>query len=177
MREHERKRRPQAEPEAAEAQRAPLHNVLALQRSAGNQAVTAMLAREPETEKAYGTVALTSIGAIAILSFSMDTHSPPNKSDTREFQFVSRVGTHSDKLSQALLKGTVHDAEVEVGGGRMKVKMENAMVSAYQVSDDAQGGGPVESWSLVPSVTRIDDGSGGGGGGGGSWDLNDRSRG
>ena len=179
MRHHEHERRSADRPDERAPERPkPIHNVLALQRSVGNQAVAAMLAREPvaeeaktggEEEKAYGKATLAAIGAIPILSFTMGVSSPDSKTQQRDFQFTSRVGGHSDRLMGALVAGSVHDAEVDIGGGRMKLKMEKAMVSSYQISGDA-GSKPLEYWTLVPGANRIDDGSGGGGGGGGSWD-------
>ena len=80
MRHHEHERRPadQLQERAPEPPK-PVHNVLALQRTAGNQAVAAMLARQPVAEEttggadkqqALGKVTLTKIGVIPISSFS-----------------------------------------------------------------------------------------------------------
>jgi hypothetical protein len=186
MREHERNRRPRSEPEPVEAQRPqPLHNVLALQRSAGNQAVAAMLNRQPVAEETtggpgkheeVGTVTLTKIGIIPILSMSMG--SPSGRAhEATDYSFMSAVGEHSARLMDALLNGTIVTAEVDVRG--FKLKLTQALVTHYSAGN-AQGE-PIEHWALTPRSARTDDGSGGagggGGGGGGSWNLDDRSRG
>jgi hypothetical protein len=157
MRHHEHDRRVSDHPEERAPERPPpLHNVLALQRSAGNQAVAAMLAREPDTAAA-GHVTLTTIGKIPIRSFSRN--SAPGRGDrdsAPELCFVSTLGEHSTKLSQAMTNGTAVDGEIDVKALKMQVK--NAYVSQYQVAGEGD-----ESWCLLPETARVDDGSDGGG--------------
>jgi len=175
--EHERRRDDRRDERAPERPK-PIHNVLALQRTAGNQAVAAMLARQPvvaETtggtakQQELGMVKVTKIGVIPILSFSMGSSSGRGHEAT-DYSFMSAVGTHSAKLMEALMSGTVVDAEVDVKS--FKLKIAGALVSQYS-SGDSQGE-PIEHWSLTPRSARLDDGSGGGGGGGGSWDVGGR---
>ena len=180
--EHERDRREGAEPEALPVQRPrPIHNVLALQRSAGNQAVAAMLSRQPVAEEtrgggsekaaAVGKATLTGIGAIPILSFNMATGGTgKGKTPTSDYSFSSSVGPHSSKLQEALLQGKVIDAEVEVKS--FKVKLLKAMLVSYSTSSGE--GELTETWTLSADSIRVgedSDGGGGRGGGGGSWDL------
>ena len=173
--EHERDRREGAEPEALPVQRPrPIHNVLALQRTAGNQAVATMLARDPIAEEtkgggektaAVGHVKLAGIGLIEVSSVSAGG----SGGKAMEYTFTSAVGPHSAKLIQAMIDGKAVDGEVDVQG--MKLKLTKVLVSSY--SSTNVHGEPQETFSLMPQTSRLDDGSGGGGGGGGgggSWD-------
>ncbi len=179
--EHERERRENAEPEAQRPR--PIHNVLALQRSAGNQAVAAMLARDPiaeetkgggQKEAAVGHVKLAGIGVIEVSSFTVGGSS----GKATEYTFTSTVGSHSAKLIQALIDGKAVDAEIDVQG--MKLKLTKVLVSSYSTTNVE--GQPQETFSLMPQTSRLDDGSGGGGSGGGggtgpSWNDEGPSRG
>jgi hypothetical protein len=160
MRHHEYERRVIEAPEERARERPqPIHDVLALQRSAGNQAVAAMLAREPETQQA-GHVTLTNIGKIPVHSFWRS--SAPGRGDrdaATELCFVSKIGAHSTKLTQAMSSGTPVDGDIDVKA--LKVKITNAFVSHYQVAGEGD-----ESWCLMPSSAHVDDGSGEGGRGG-----------
>jgi hypothetical protein len=178
MRSHEHERRHETErPERApEPPRAGL-DVLALQRSAGNQAVAAMLARQPvaeetkggtEKQAGIGTVTLAGIGVIPIISFGSGDRG--TGAPTTEYTFTSHVGPHSTKLIQAFSKATPMDGEVDVQG--FKLKLSKAMVSSYRTVESQ--GETVETWTVIPESAHVDDGSGGGGGGGGNdrppWD-------
>jgi hypothetical protein len=181
MREHEHERRPpEPQPRRPEPPR-PLDGVLALQRSAGNQAVAAMLARQPVAEEtrgggsqraAPGKATLTGIGPIEILSFGWEASSPTKKQEPRtECTFTSIVGEHSTKLQKALLEGKVMDVEVEIGS--LKVKLLKAVIVSYSIGSESGGDEPTEQWSLSADSVVFGDGSGGGGGGGtgSQWDL------
>jgi hypothetical protein len=139
----------------------PEDRVLALQRSAGNRAVGALLARDtakPEQEqKAAGARAtLSGIGTIALVSVSFGANRSPPGADAgrgedakiREILVSSKHGEHSPKLSKALLDGTSMDVEVIVPSGKstVRVKLKGAIVSAYSTSGD--GDGAMESWTL-----------------------------
>jgi hypothetical protein len=174
MRRHERDRREEAEPEVLPVQRPrPIHNVLALQRSAGNQAVAAMLARDPiaeetkgggKKETAVGHVKLAGIGQIEVSSFTVGGSS----GKATEYTFTSAVGSHSAKLIQAMIDGKAVDAEIDVQG--MKLKLTKVHISSY--SSTSVEGEPLETFTLMPQTSRLDDGSGGGGGGGSGWGDN-----
>ena len=111
MREHERARR---DPERTDDERRPVvpgpaADLLALQRSAGNQAVRAMLSREPKPtappKKETGfRVVFPGIGTIPVESIQMGaTQARPGRPAEREpgppafsdMHFTSRVGGHS----------------------------------------------------------------------------------
>ena len=178
MRHHEHERRPDdRRDERAPERPKPIHNVLALQRTAGNQAVAAMLARQPVAEETtggtakqqeLGTVKLTKIGVIPILSFTMGSSSGRGHEAT-DYSFMSAVGTHSAKLMEALMSGTVVDAEVDVKSFKLKL----AEHSSATIRPATQGGAE-RALVAHAAVRRLDDGSGGGGGGGGSWDAGGR---
>ena len=137
--------------------------VLALQRSAGNRSVSAILARDPDdpppeqgptpmSTGGAGLVTLPDIGAIPVTSAvfggaSQSTHmggggSTP-RGDSREMHFTSSVGDHSVKLTNALSAGTSMSVDVSLAG--FQVKLVGAILSTYNVSG---GENPTESWSL-----------------------------
>jgi hypothetical protein len=123
-----------AEPEALR----PVERLLALQRSAGNQAVSALLARSPDTAaptddqgaKVSGPRAtLTGIGTIALLSVSLDPSrakgTTPGRGGSdnapKDIVITSRLGPHSPKLSKAALDGKAMDVEIVMPGGKSAV--------------------------------------------------------
>ena len=149
--EEERERRERGEPR----RRPPAERVLALQRSAGNRAVSELLARAPEgtdtkeDAKATGPRAtLPGIGTIPLLSWSFSSRSRQGggsgKSDVREMQFSSKVGKHSPALFKAAIDGP--PMEVEVVSGGMVLKLKGAIVSNYTTS--GEGDDAIETWTL-----------------------------
>ncbi len=162
-REYERARPLDGEHPERTAERQPRAlDVLALQRSAGNAAVSALLAREPVAEElksaekadtsATGTVTLTGIGAIPLLAFSMGG-SGRSKGES-SFEFTSKPGPHSDKLIRALTEGTVVDAEVVLTSG-LKIKLLKASIASYSTSGSE--GVPIEHWTLAGATAVIGD--------------------
>jgi hypothetical protein len=147
----------------------PAASVLALQRTIGNRAVGAMLARQADpavTDPAAAEEALPTdasqaagaqatvpgVGTIALDSVSQSAsgrdsgvggrggHGPASQ----DIFFSSRVGEHSPKLQQLLIKGTAVDVVLILGGRQMTLK--SAIVSSYQVA--AGGEVEMETWSL-----------------------------
>jgi type VI protein secretion system component Hcp len=139
--------------------------VLALQRSAGNRSLSALLARDPDApvpeEKATpmsaggtGVVTLGDVGAIPVSSATLGSPQEPSthmggggstgRSNPREMSFTSSVGEHSPKLMKALTDATAMPVDVAVAA--FHLTLTGAIVSTYSTS----GGGdtPVESWSL-----------------------------
>jgi hypothetical protein len=177
MQRRDQSRRPRR-PEELDRRRAdeqPLRSeaadrVLALQRSAGNQAVSALLARSPDgateekdkTESAGASglrATLPGIGTIPLLSFGSSARGPSvgsgggshgdDKAPTfREMVFSSRVGEHSPKLFKANIDGKPMEVEVIVPRGRstLRLKLKGAIVSNYNSS--GAGDDPTESWTL-----------------------------
>lgn len=134
----------------------PADEVLALQRSAGNQAVSAMLARAPKDEPkeaapAGPTVQGKGIGTIALDSVSLDTSrllgtGTKNRDLPKDISVTSHLGGHSSQLAQAAAHGTpLGDIEIRIPHGKTTVVLtvSNAMVGSYQVSGES------ESWQLV----------------------------
>jgi type VI protein secretion system component Hcp len=164
MREHERARK---DPERTDDQRrpdvpGPAAAVLALQRAAGNQAVGAMLARQPKPtappKKETGfRVVFPGIGTIPVESIQMGTtqarpgrpaEREPGTPSFSEMHFTSRVGAHSTALFKAALDGKAVDVEVFMPGEKTTIvlKLTNALVTSYNTSG-GQGEG-LESWTL-----------------------------
>jgi hypothetical protein len=161
-RDHERARK---DPERSDAQERPAENapaagVLALQRSAGNRAVAAMLARSPDTaapkgeEKAAGQHAVfPGIGTIPLQSIQFGGGGPPGRARdepaVRDIVCTSLQGEHSAALMRASLEGKGVDVEIIMpsGKGTLIIKLTNAMVTSYSTGS---GGGdkPMETWAL-----------------------------
>jgi type VI protein secretion system component Hcp len=175
-REHERARK---DPERTDDERrpdasGPAADVLALQRTAGNHAVGALLARQPqptappkkeEAPAAGHHVVFPGIGTIAIESVQMGgTMGRPNPPAGRrepaaptftEIHFTSRVGEHSTALFKASLDGKGADVEVFMPSGKtaLVLKLSNALVSSYSTSGDR--GEAFESWTLNFSAVEF----------------------
>ena len=165
MRKHEHDHRPETERVARRSEQ-PLDGVFALQRGAGNQAVAALLSRQPTETKAPGATATVSkLGVIPLLSFSMENRQGRGES-AGGIHCVSEVATHSSKLQQLMAAGETVD--VEIVHGNFKLKLEQALISSYSTAESE--GVPTESWTLEPGKMTVDDGKGGGGGGGGGRD-------
>lgn len=137
----------------------PADDVLALQRSAGNQAVSAMLARAPAPKEKEGAAAGPtakgkSIGTIPLGSVNFDTArllgtGSKNHELPKELALSSRLGKHSADLARANAEGTpLGDIEIRIPHGTKTVVLTvtNAVISSYQVS------GETESWSLNGSA-------------------------
>ena len=168
----------------------PAEQVLALQRSAGNQAVSALLARSPDTAvpaddkgaKASGhTATLPGIGTIPLLSVSMEPgrragrpggRGGKDEETPKEIVVTSRLGPHSSKLSKAALDGNAMDVEIVMPGGKRthRLTLKGAIVSGYSTTG---GDDPIETWTLnFSAMTHTVDGESiepdGGGRGSGS---------
>jgi hypothetical protein len=154
-----RARRPSEEEReriAPEAERAPVHPLLELQRGAGNRAVSTMIARdakEKEKEEATGTRAtLPGVGVVPLESVQFDrgTGRPKRGREDREkdksgeLSLTSKVGEHSQKLFKESLGGRPMEVEIVVVGseGTMRLTLKGALISSFRVSEE------FESWTL-----------------------------
>jgi type VI protein secretion system component Hcp len=159
-------RRDEREEEARRAAPAPAAELLALQRSAGNRAVTQMLARDgtkappkpaPPTETKGWVVKLPGVGDIPVESVQWSA-SPGQKGETgpKEIHFTSKQGEHSAALFRASLSGSAVDAEVVLTRGNtvVRIKLKDALVSQYSVSG---GDPPMESWTLNATAITFQD--------------------
>src|SRR5215218_11432549 len=139
--------------EADEARTAPraADDVLALQRSAGNKAVSALLARSPDTakpkqdDKSAATegarATLPGIGTIPLLSVSFGGGRAPTAGATgpgeartpQEIVFSSKAGEHSPMLFKAAHDGKPMDVDVIMPSGKStrRLKLSKAIVSSY----------------------------------------------
>jgi hypothetical protein len=145
-------RRGTARPAGADA-------VLELQRGAGNQAVSSLLARETKdkAEAATGTRAtLPGIGTIPLTSVQFGGSRGPGrrreeddeKDTSGEIVLSSRVGKHSQRLLKASLDGKSMTVEVVIAGsgGNVRLELKGAMISSY--STGSGGGEEIETWTL-----------------------------
>ena len=159
--------------QAAPPRQAPADRVLALQSTAGNRAVTAMLAREPDApvqadaksgpkDKKPATpsgphIVLGELGAIALESWSISAQRSPGvgRGTGRgrdehptpvEIQLMTKQGAHSSRLAEAAIRGGAFDGEIVLGGGQ-KIIVKGALVTNYTVTD-AGGKEPLESWTI-----------------------------
>jgi len=150
---------PEREPEPIAAE------LLALQRSAGNRAVAAMLARDakappkPKEDKAAPPkptgphVTIEGIGVIPLESFQWGSHRGPGghgggQPQVTDMQFSSKIGPHSTDLFRATLSGEAHDAEIvyPTKDGELRIKLKGAIVASYSTS--GEGKDVMESWTL-----------------------------
>ena len=173
-REVEREPAPPAAPRQAAADR-----VLALQSTAGNRAVAAMLAREPDAPvqaDAKGApkdkppaapsgphIVLGGIGAIALEGWSMATPRAPGGGGTgrdrdrdapppQEFQITTRAGAHSSELMRAATQGKAMDGEFVLQRG-MKIILKGAMITSYNVSGSDKD--QIEVWTINVSSAEF----------------------
>ena len=138
----------------------PADDVLALQRSAGNQAVSAILARAPadkdkekEAAATGPTATVASIGTIPLNSVGIDVGrlaggagGAKQRELPREVSLSSQLGRHSAELARAAASGTpLGDVEIRIPRGKTTVVLtvKNAMVSDYRTSGES------ESWQIT----------------------------
>ena len=135
---------------------APAHPLLALQQSAGNRAVTGMLAREEaKAEQPRHAVEIEGIGRIPVVSFSFGQ--PRNVAGTggqrgeavqNEVTLQSTQGPHSPRLLTAVDRGTHWDKVVLEGGGA-RWTFTDAFAASYQAGGRRDEESPTESWTLM----------------------------
>lgn len=169
-REVEREPAPAAAPREAAADR-----VLALQRTAGNRAVAALLAREPDAptptdskgpppKQAEGPsgmrATLSGLGTIAVLSVGVQSSAPAggpggrgrggDRPVVKEIAFTSTIGKHSAAVQQALIDGKAMDGEIVLSGG-LTIIVKGAVVASYSTLGTGDDKEPLESWSINPT--------------------------
>ena len=155
-----------AEPERPQ----PVEQLFALQRSAGNRAVSAMLARAPDTavptddkgaKAPSGPQAtLSGIGTIALMSINLEAGRGAGgggggERDTpREIVVTSRQGPHSTKLHKAALDGNAMDVVIILprGATTVRLSLKGAIVSSYRPTNSE--GEALESWTLDFSAIK-----------------------
>lgn len=144
--------------------------MLALQRTVGNRAVGAMLARDASTAEAEpadakspggsrAAIELGSLGKIALDSWSLGMSGGAGssvggggsgKQKPQDVSLQSQGGKHSPKLAEAVAKGKQYESAV-IDAGHVVFRMTDVIVSSYQAGGgekrDKDGSGP-ESWSI-----------------------------
>src|SRR3954464_311359 len=128
--------------------------ILALQRTVGNHAVAAMLAREAKPKAAAapspGLAILDGLGSVQCLAVQIDHHAQGSGSGQKdapppEIVITAKQGDHSARVERAARSGLAFGADVFVGE-KVHLKLHKALVSSYRVDDSSDG--PVESWVL-----------------------------
>jgi hypothetical protein len=139
-------------------------SALALQRSAGNRAVSALVARTPAPDATEGEgsgeprATLPGVGTIRLLSVSLPparpggTGRPGGRGEQepaiRELTVTSRAGAHSPALAKAANDGRAMTVEIVLPGEKVvRLTLTGAIISAYQTSGGGRSG-DIETWTL-----------------------------
>jgi hypothetical protein len=165
MRVHDEEREVRRRDEAG-AVAAPISHaarMIALQRTVGNHAVAAMLAREAkpkEPEPSHGLAIVSGIGTIPLVAVGLGEQRKSGDREhpatSQEIAVMSKQGDFSSALALANQRGDVFEVELFVGD-KVRLKLHKAMISAFQVNGHG-GDGPVDSWTLnAESIEFITD--------------------
>jgi hypothetical protein len=164
MRRGEERIEAQPAPERVESRPSadPVQRVLALQRTIGNRAVGAILARDslPTDTKSPAkefSVTLDGLGPIPLSSLQFVLSRPPGHmggggsktpggTSGVNASLTSTIGEHSPKLFQALLSGQVFKTVV-IERGSTRITLTDAMLSTYSASAESDPS-HTESWVL-----------------------------
>jgi hypothetical protein len=160
--EEEREARMRDEAGAVTAPVSQAARMLALQRTVGNHAVAAMLAREaaPKQEPAHALAIIEGLGTIPLESVSLGSEqkggSREKPTTSREVSAMSKQGEHSSALQRASAEGQSFEVELLIGD-KLRVKLHKAMISSFTTSGEG-GHGPTDSWTLnAESIEFITD--------------------
>jgi hypothetical protein len=161
LHEDEREARVRDEAGAVTAPVSQAARMLALQRTVGNHAVAAMLAREAKPKQvkpALGLAILGGIGTVPLLSATLAERqaggSREKPTSSQEVFLTSEMGDHSADLQLAAQSAAVFDAEVMLGE-KLRLKLHKAMISSFSMSDAPGGDSPVETWTLNAESIEI----------------------
>jgi hypothetical protein len=148
----EREAQERDQPVATAAPISHAARMLALQRTAGNHAVAAMLARDaaPKQEPAHALAIVEGLGTIPLESVALgEAHKGGSREKpvtTREVGVMSKRGDHSMALQLASQNGTAFEVELLIGE-KLRVKLHKALIVSFSVNGRG-GEGPMESWTL-----------------------------
>jgi hypothetical protein len=151
----------------------PSERMRALQRRAGNHALSARLARAPDAGKpdvkeaesdegSGATATLPDIGTIPVTSVRFPGRGGPSggrSAEVKEMVLTSRAGKHSPKLAEASAKGTLMDVEVILRGGKLRMKLMGAIVSRYEAHSPGENTTEVWGLSFASFEQSTEDGS------------------
>jgi hypothetical protein len=137
--------------------------MLALQRTAGNHAVAALIAREAkpkQPEPAHAVAFVEGLGSIPLVSLALGA---AHKSEERERPMTSqdipvmaKQGKHSAALALASQRGDVFEVELFVGE-KVRLKLHKAAISVFTTSGEGADG-PIDSWTFnAESIEFITD--------------------
>jgi hypothetical protein len=131
------------EPPAAEA------TVLALQRSAGNRAVSGLLARQPSPSRQKAATSTLGLGeVIGVIPLDSASIGEADRDGTIHDLRVTFTGNPMvPKLSEMYAKGTPVDEGFYSSVG-MKLTLKGIVITAMTVAEDHEGGGEIVSLSL-----------------------------
>jgi len=136
--------------------------MIALQRTVGNHAVAAMIAREaaPKQQPAHTLAIVEGLGTIPLESVSLGEAQKGGSREkpvtTREIGVMSKQGDHSSALQLASQNGTAFEVELLIGE-KLRVKLHKALIASFAVNGHG-GEGPMESWTLnAESIEFITD--------------------
>jgi len=128
--------------------------ILALQRTAGNHAVAALLAREAkpkEPEPAHAVAFVEGLGSIPLVALGLGaTHKGGDRehpSTNQDIPVTAKQGQYSSALALASQRGDVFEVELFVGE-KVRLKLHKAMISAFSTADGHGGDGPMDSWTF-----------------------------
>jgi hypothetical protein len=149
---------------AAPVQISRAARMLALQRTVGNHAVAAMLAREaaPKQEPVHTLAIVEGLGTIPLESAALGEvqkgGSREKPTTSRDIGVTSKQGAHSTALQMASQNGTAFEVELLIGE-KLRVKLHKALIASFSVSGHGgDGEGPMESWTLnAESIEFITD--------------------
>jgi hypothetical protein len=126
--------------------------MIALQRTVGNHAVAAMLAREaaPKQEPAPAVAFVAGLGSIPLASVALGPEQRggdrEHPSSSRDVPVMAKQGEHSAALQRASVDGTAFEVELLIGE-KMRVKLHKAMIASFSVSGNGADG-PMDSWTF-----------------------------
>jgi hypothetical protein len=127
--------------------------MLALQRTAGNRAVAAMLAREaaPKQEPAPAVAFIGGLGSVPLVSLALGTQHKggdrEHPSTSRDIPVMAKQGEFSSALALASQRGDVFEVELFVGD-KVRIKLHKAMIASFSTADGHGGDGPMDSWTF-----------------------------
>ena len=153
MRRHEQEQRRTATADAGAREPEPLPaeaTVLGLQRSAGNHAVSTLLARQPRPgqQRAASTSTLGLGDPIGVIPLDSANVGEADRDGNLHELHVTFVGNAVvPKLSEAFAKGKAFE-EGFYSSAAMKLTLKGIFISAMTVTEDHENGGEIVTLSL-----------------------------
>jgi hypothetical protein len=127
--------------------------IIALQRTVGNHAVAALLAREaaPKQEPAHALAIVDGLGSIPLLSLALGAQQKSGDREhpitTRDIPVMAKQGQFSSALALASQRGDAFEVELFVGD-KVRIKLHKAIIASFSTADGHGGDGPTDSWTF-----------------------------